>query len=459
MQSGSRAAQISLLAVILAVVFMPRRADTFSTPFARTSRRQSSSIALLYMSATPIFNQTATVSVDNDIQQEDTYQTNLQISKLASMAPHNVSAANAALQLLRELPYPDTVTYNGVLKAFAKSPSKDGAQKAQDLLEEMELVYKEQQADCWTDSSSNGGELLSNSAAPRNILVKPNVRSYSTVMDAWSRRSGKVPHAAQHAHDILQRLEQLFETTGDYHFQPNTISYNTVIAAFGKDGGQADQALILLKKMGPLADIISYNAALLALARSGLSDAGQRAETLLREMTTVNARTYTTVIDAWSRSECEEKAERAFALLQEMEDLFEKTRDITIRPNCISYSTVINAYALSKDPAKARKAWNILRRMRQLNDSGKNVHAKPSLITYNSVLNACATSMPLVHVQVKQMVYSLYKEIMENPELQADHFTYGTGTRWYLGCTIVWLASEVVSVCRSDISRLIPTLT
>lgn len=374
------------------------------------------------MSATPTFNQTTTISADSTALQQDTYQTNLQISKFASEAPYNASAADAALNLLKELPYPDTVTYNGVLKAFAKSPSLDGAQKAQDLLEEMELLHQ-QQTHLYKEWLS--GE--SNEMSAPLILIKPNVRTYSTVMDAWSRRSGKVPNAAQHAFEILERLETLYNTTGDYHFQPNTICYNTVIAAFAKDGGQAEEALTLLKKMGPLADVISYNAALLALARSGLADAGRRAETLLKEMKFANARTYTTAIDAWSRSDSDDKAERAYALLKEMEERYDKTQDITLRPNCISYSTVINAYALSKDPAKAQKAWDILRRMRYLSESGKNVHAKPSLITYNSVLNACATSMPLVHVQVKQMVYSLYREIMENDTLQADHFTYGTG--------------------------------
>ena len=176
----------------------------------------------------------------------------------------------------------------------------------------------------------------------------------------------------------LEKLESLYQETGDYNFQPNAISYNTVIAAYAKDGGQASEALALLKKMGPLADVISYNAVLLAFARSGLPDAGERAQALLREMQTVNARSYTTVIDAWSRSNSDDKAERAHSLLQEMENEYEKTQDISIRPNCISYSTVINAYALSKDPSKSYKAWNILRRMRQLSESGKNSQAAPT---------------------------------------------------------------------------------
>ena len=355
---------------------------------------------------------------------DETYQTNLEIAKLASESPKNVTAALIAQQLLKKLPHPDTVTYNGVLKALAKSPSIHGAQQAQDLLEQMEEVHQQQSLanrEFYLKISSNGNDFVE--GAPL-ITVKPNVRSYSTVMDAWSRRSGKIPNAPQRAQDILERLEHIHASTGDMSYRPNTISYNTVIAAWAKDG-IFDKAHLLLEKMGPLADTISYNTVLLAIARSALPDAGERAEQLMRKMVVrPNARTYTTVIDAWSRSH---NSTRALALLCEMEELYETTGDVSIRPNCISYSTVINAYALSREPNKATMAWELLQRMKELSDSGTNVHAKPSLITYNSVLNACATCSSIEHEQVAKMVHVLYREIQQDPSLQPDHFTYGTG--------------------------------
>jgi len=414
----------ALVVIFLALAAVPSPAAFPVRPTAARTRQQAS---ILCMTATPTSNE-ASVKLGTQ-QQPDIYQTNLEISKLASLAPKNATAAAEAQRLLQDLPHANTITYNTVLNALAKSSSLDGAQKAQDLLEQMEKTYEQQSRanQEWYTGMSNTTENLYQGAPV--ISVKPNVCSYSTVMDGWSRRSGKVPQAAQRANSILEKLEALYRETNDSTYKPNAISYNTVIAAFAKDKGHADQAIQILKKMGSLADIISYNTVLLALARSGLPDAGERAEALLREMKFVNARSYTTTIDAWSRchSYSDESAERAYALVQEMEDKYEKTRDVLVRPNCITYSTVINAYALSKDFNKAKKAWNILQRMRELSDSGKNVNAKPSLITYNSVLNACATSMPAMHLQVKQMVYSLYKEIMENPTLQADHFTYGTG--------------------------------
>lgn len=78
-----------------------------------------------------------------------------------------------------------------------------------------------------------------NGAVHTTISAKPDVRSYSTVMDAWSRRSGRVPDAAQRAQDILERLEGIYNSTNDWNYRPNTIMYNTVIVAFAKDGASS----------------------------------------------------------------------------------------------------------------------------------------------------------------------------------------------------------------------------
>lgn len=387
------------------------------------------------MSVTP----TPSTSISKHQQRlvdRSTYQTNLEIGELAKVAPKNSTAAIVAQELLKNLAHPDTVTYNGVLKAFAKSPSLDGAQRAQELLEEMEEIHHQQVRahDEWLiehqhiHNNNNGTANHVIQSAPR-ILVKTNVRSYSTVMDAWSRRSGRVKNAAQHCQDVFDRLEFLYNTTGDVSYLPNTITYNTVITAWAKEGGQEDRVESLLEKMGPLADTISYNALLLAFARSGHPDAGQRAEAILRRMPLKNSRSYTTVIDAYSRSHeyHTDSADRAHNLLDEMEDIYDQTRDVMMRPNCVSYSTVINAYSLSNDPKKAQKAWDILQHMKELAAEGKNSRARPSLVSYNSVLNACATSMPTVHAPVTHMVQSLYREIMADSTLQADHVTFATG--------------------------------
>lgn len=385
---------------------------------------------------------------DDSKEKDETYEINLEIAKLASKSsPRNKGPAREAYDLLLSQRHPDTVAYNSVLKALAKTSSsynKRAAELAQDLLEEMEHLnfvqweenrnwYKGLKEEKLTEEEISWG--------PPRIRVKPNVRSYSTVMDAWAKQNN--PNGAKKAQDLLEKLKEIYDETGDVALRPNVISYNTVISGWAKAGANEDGALhceSLLEELGDLADVISYNAVVQAWGRSGSPEAGERAEEILRSMTTVapNERTYNTVMHAWSRSfESEEdSARRAHSLLLEMEKLATSNERMT--PETISYSTVINAYALSKlEPLKAHKAFGLLQRMIRL--AKENPKVRPNGVTYNSVLNACATSCPIAvknrlqQQDLKQqlptlpnMVRMIYKQLLEDKTLKPDHFTFGT---------------------------------
>jgi hypothetical protein len=387
------------------------------------------------------------VNGDESDKQDKTYAINLEIAKLASKcSPRDSAQARHAHDLLRSQSFPDTVAYNSVLKAFAKTSSslnQEAAPQAQALLEEMEELYDIQYEKNQDWYQSLRQEKLSEDqllCGPPRIRIKPNFRSYSTVMDAWARQNN--PTGAQQAQDLLEQLSEMYSQTGDVAIQPNVISYNTVINGWAKAGAHEKGAIIcesLLYDMGDLVDTISYNAAMHAWAKSGVPDAGERAERLLRSMKTVkpNGRTYNTVMHAWSRSyESKQSAERAHSLLSEMETLAET--DPSMTPECISYSTVINAYALSKsEPLKAHKAFGLLQRMHKL--AKDNPKVRPNGVTYNSVLNACATSCPVAVKDtlqrknlkeklptIPEMVRTMYKQLLEDNRLQPDHFTFGT---------------------------------
>lgn len=231
---------------------------------------------------------------------EKTYETNLKIAELANRCTRrNIDAAKEAISLLRSLEAPDTVSYNSVLKALARTSSpanKDAADQAVALLEEMEDLNREQSSanQEWygrlSESSLDDEEV--SLGAPR-VWVKPNYRTYSTVMDACARKQSI--SSAQQAQDLLDRLKEKYDQTGDLAFFPSTITYNTVINGWAKAGAGEEGAIIcedLLNEMEGFADVISYNAVLHAWARSDVPDAGERAEKILRSMDTVkpNAR-------------------------------------------------------------------------------------------------------------------------------------------------------------------------
>lgn len=369
---------------------------------------------------------------DRQRSDDKTYHTNLKLAKLANQSSGQQSASQArlALKLLRSMEAPDTVAYNSVLKAFAKlspvplegSNRFSAALQARVLLQEMGQVHEKQKLanQNWYAALTQGlldDEMVSQ--GPPAVLVKPNIRSYCTVMDAYARIGSAV--AAEKTEELLHELQNLYETIGDEALQPNLIAYNILLAAWSKVGGPgaADRCLALLREEMPLTpDTISYNSALHAIALSGEANAGDRAEALLREMLEktdtglVNGRSYTTCMDAWSKIG---RADKAQSLLVEMKDIYKRTKDESFRPNCVSYATVIHGYALSKDPEKAQKAYRIFREMIE---DGVN----PNRITYNKLLNCCATST--TNPELVQLVKSLYYEVRD--QKKADHRTFGT---------------------------------
>ena len=341
-----------------------------------------------------------------DYDKDKTYQTNLQIAQLANEG--TPAAALKAHALLKQLTYPDTITFNGVLKAYAKSHLPKAALE---LLDQMELLHDTQ------------------SEKPKNF-VRPNVISYSTVMDAFCREQNPTV-----ARKILARLVDRYETYRYEDLQPNSIVYNCLLSAYAKSGlGEqaADRSVQLLYKMGDLADVISYNTVLHAIARSGVPQCGEQAQKLLESMqVTPNARTYSTVMDCWARSDREDKADIVHALLHQIETAYNDTGLSSMRPNHISYSVVINSYAHSKDPHKAERAFQVLQHMLHLVKTGANPSAQPSLVTFNSVLNACATSPPQYHSkQIKEIVDTVYETLLLN-QYEPDEFTYGTMLKAY----------------------------
>jgi pentatricopeptide repeat protein len=403
----------------------------------------------------------ASTSTRNDVDIDidaATYDINLQIAALAEQCAKrkNATAAVQAVQLLRGMSHPDTVAYNTVLKVLAKlSPYKmDGRQTAASLslslLDEMKVLYQQQLAanQKWythtsEDNTRDGKSVaLSKSEAclakgPPRIHVKPNVRSYSTVMDALAR-NGKVESAEQ-AEELLQELHDAYYETEDWAMQPNLITYNTVLTAWAKAAGSeaAEHCLRILEYMPLQPDTISYNTAMHAVARSGWTNTGERAEGLLRSMAeqgvAVNARSYTTCMDAWSQSG---SPDRAHALLHEMEELYESTQNKQLQPNCISYSTVIHAYAQSSsssqqddhnhDTDKARHAYQIFQGMR-----AKGV--QPNTVTYNNLLNCFATSKA-PQPELIDMVGKLYQQVLT--EDMPDHYTFGTVLK--ACCNLLW---------------------
>ena len=219
-------------------------------------------------------------------EEETTYQINLQIADLMQGASReNTTVADMALELLRTqlqtrdgvngtlvTSLADTVTYNSILKTYAKtsSPTNLRAGKVSyELLQEMEELHKQQTESSllWfqrnRDTNLTSEEFIN---GPPRVKVKPNVRSYSICMDCFARQCSL--SGATMAETLLQQLQYKYynDTDGeDFAYLPNSISYNTVISAWSKSGTKLDgatkceQFLYEMMELG-IADVISFNA-------------------------------------------------------------------------------------------------------------------------------------------------------------------------------------------------------
>ena len=225
-------------------------------------------------------------------EEEATYQINLQIAKLIQSANRrNITAADMALNLLRthlqheggngtSYSSADTVAYNSVLKAYAKTSSPTNLRAGKivyKLLQEMEELHKQQTESSLLWFQRNRDNNLTSEefvVGPPRVKVKPNVRSYSICMDCFARQ--RSVQGAKMAQNLLKQLQSKYydDTDGeDFAYLPNSICYNSVLNAWAKSGTKLEGATRceqLLYEMIDLeiADVISFNAGTLLFLKN-----------------------------------------------------------------------------------------------------------------------------------------------------------------------------------------------
>jgi hypothetical protein len=103
-----------------------------------------------------------------------------------------------------------------------------------------------------------------------------------------------------------------------------------------------------------------------------------------REECRPNTTSFTTVIDAWSKSGHKNAYDHALKMFQQMQSMRKGAE-----PNTFAYNSLMNALAISSVPDKATKAFNMLLEMDKMAKEG-NIDVVPSMQTYGVVVKACA---------------------------------------------------------------------
>uniref|UniRef100_A0A7S1BLH0 Pentacotripeptide-repeat region of PRORP domain-containing protein n=1 Tax=Corethron hystrix TaxID=216773 RepID=A0A7S1BLH0_9STRA len=106
---------------------------------------------------------------------------------------------------------PNTVSFNAVINAWARSARHDSAERAEAVLNLMERLYVVEGED----------------------HVKPSSLTFNSVLNAWAKSGA--PGAARRAEEILMKMEALTDA-GIRGVKPDTISFNTIIDACRPSG-------------------------------------------------------------------------------------------------------------------------------------------------------------------------------------------------------------------------------
>jgi len=331
---------------------------------------------------------------------------------------------------------PNIVAFNSCIHAWASSGrGREGAHRAQELLAQLELL-------------SNSGELDLPLGHPDEIAnyvdddsldnsVKPNVRTYSMIMNAWSNvarvEQGSGEDAATHCEDILTKMEE--QGAIDSSVRPNLVAYVTSISCWARTRDvehAASRAENILNRMIDLyynedkselpiieGDIENanhdapFNSVITSYARSSDPYATERAlsvlERLEASLISPTIVTYNAVLDV-----CAKKGEpdRALEVLEKMKQIPSISLDST------SYDTVLDAFARCEKIGSSERAYNYLCQLEEERLKGESTFT-PSGRSYTNVITAFARQsgndsggISTVH-RAKEVYDKLIKQIEE----------------------------------------------
>ena len=232
-------------------------------------------------------------------------------------------------------PRPDIINYTTVMNSCCKSGTKHGIKQAQAMLDELEQL---------SGVSQKLSEDNENRIESPLLYLTPDQACYNAVITGWAR---SLHHEAPaHIERLLQRMDALYECTGDSRFQPDTRSFHMLITAYAKSVQQKGGN----NKASVQAAISAENVLRVMCERySGSTNDGN--DTLLVKP---DVMVYNAVLNAWAHTATADGARRAESILlgllgksrRKLHD-FPIVEDVL--PNTVTFNTVINAWAKSGD--------------------------------------------------------------------------------------------------------------
>jgi hypothetical protein len=301
------------------------------------------------------------------------------------------SASQYVEHLFKELDSPDSLSYNALIDAYAYA--------TQDLPERLEKTQQ-----IWQHMKKLHEKQVPN--------VKPSIRTVNSVLHAFSRQAQEQPERAiEFARGAMEILNKQEKEEGEDD-QPDVMSYTTVMDCWSRVA-RTKYASTLPQEQAD---------ALLQKCKERAQAAPTAAE---RERLSPNIYTYTTLLKTWARAMASYSAvEKCDALLDQLFAAADNpsTDEISVPPvNAVACTAVLQAYGRSEDPIKATKALALLKRMRSSNVS-------PTLVTYNTAVDVCGRTRGTAQQQTAalKIAFAVLKTIELQDGMTPNHVTFGT---------------------------------
>jgi hypothetical protein len=248
-------------------------------------------------------------------------------------------------------------------------------------------------------------------------VIYPSEQSYTSAILALSRSTEK--DAALRAHELLNRMLELYDSGKWGSNRPTLLAFNTVISAYAKSSaiGSADKAEGILNQLEDLCfgkenfrykflrpDVVTYNSVVTAWSNSKEAAAVYNAENIVKRMekrcnavddTFLDVQpdpyTYSSLINSWIRSGLGvTSAEKAEELLRNMIQKY-YSGDKKFLPNQKIFSQVIHAWGRCSTEAEfpVMRAMELLHLMEKISREGAD-ELKPDIVTYSSLIDTIA---------------------------------------------------------------------
>ncbi|CAJ1954430.1 unnamed protein product [Cylindrotheca closterium] len=223
-------------------------------------------------------------------------------------------------------------------------------------------------------------------------------RMYTIAIDAWGKSGAN--GAAERAQTIHDGMIAMYNETGNEKLAPTTMSFNTLMNAWVKctnpsaapiSAERVLEQILAWGDNGIRPDPFSFSTVIDAYSRSGLPNATQRAEELFQMMDTINVKpnvfTYAALQNVYARSGKRDAPNKTLGVLHRMLDAYNEG-DAYAKPNVVSYNSVLSAYSRTPSIESAKKAYEFFLNMEKSPENG-GWDVELTRLSYSLAILAC----------------------------------------------------------------------